>query len=41
MVLDNGSNADVKAAIASELEQGVIWVGAEGNHSSFWTTAEF
>lgn len=36
VVLDNGSNADVKAAIASELEQGVIWVGAEGNHSSFW-----
>jgi glycosyltransferase involved in cell wall biosynthesis len=36
VVLDNGSNADVKAAIASELEQGVIWEGAEYNHSSFW-----
>jgi glycosyltransferase involved in cell wall biosynthesis len=36
VVLDNGSSADVRESIAQEIEQGVIWVGAEYNHSSFW-----
>lgn len=36
VVLDNGSNADVRGAIESEIEQGVIWVGAEVGHTSFW-----
>ena len=35
-ILDNGSDPGVKESIAAELDKGVIWVGADHNHSSTW-----
>ncbi len=35
-ILDNGSDPGVKESIAAELDKGVIWVGADRNHSSTW-----
>jgi glycosyltransferase involved in cell wall biosynthesis len=36
VVLDNGSDPGVKASISAELEKGVIWIGADQNHTSTW-----
>jgi glycosyltransferase involved in cell wall biosynthesis len=39
VVLDNGSDPHVKESISAELEKGVIWIGADRNHSSIWNHA--
>ncbi|HEY3421270.1 MAG TPA: glycosyltransferase family A protein [Methanomassiliicoccales archaeon] len=39
VVLDNGSDPGVKESISAELDKGVIWVGADHNHSSIWNHA--
>lgn len=36
LVFDNGSRPDVKAAVASYLDRGVQWVGAEATRNFFW-----
>ena len=36
VILDNGSDPNVKNSISTELDKGVIWEGADHNHSSIW-----
>jgi len=36
VVLDNGSDPGVKDSVSDELEKGVVWIGADQNHSALW-----
>jgi glycosyltransferase involved in cell wall biosynthesis len=36
VVLDNGSDPSVKDSVSDELKKGVVWIGADQNHSALW-----